>query len=183
MAVNREGRPVRPEAERWAPRKSEYEGLQWIAGAWSLVTKANEVLKKRAQAVPGTWRDMRMCESVLGRISDALLQTVPSDRLAKLAAELKHTTVYLQTTKDTTGNAYRAGMMYVSRDAVFRFVWRAVNQECLFCELDEKGQKKCRLKKDLDAVFLYDAEREDGKDICFWQGEMIPEEEIRRRWY
>lgn len=179
MATNRKGETVLPESERMMPNRTEYESIMNIVGAWNALEKNADNLKKRASKVPGTWRDIQLVRVKLAKISQNILQTVPSNRLARLSHDMRNTMSYVEVKRDVTGLAQKESYHYVNDSALWSLIGRVVNTECLFCEKKGREITRCPLQRDLAEMYPWSTERPEGE--CLWQDYMVPESEIQRR--
>lgn len=152
--------------EQKMPNKAEYEYFRQLAGVLSFLSNRS-IVEKRAKTVPGTWRDLCLIHSLTFKSLQALLSTVPKERLKHFNKELANTMAYTQVRYDVTGKDITNDFAYVPTDAMEDLVRRVVGYECTLCELEGKDCKKCKLKKTLDQLYLYNI-NPTNKD-CPWR--------------
>lgn len=77
-------------------RGREYNAIRELFGLMSGLEKYMGLLKERAQLQPGCWRDLRLVEAKLEKGLEALLKTIPPDKLGQVQRDLDNTQVTVE---------------------------------------------------------------------------------------
>lgn len=130
----------------------EYDALRTVFGALNALD--SETLKERLQTTNGGWRDMRLALSMMRKVLDNLLSTIPARNLLTLKDELNHT--YCEVRIRGAGTLAHPDCVYLSQKAVVSLIDRAIQLECMLCEKSAKEGKRCPLYKNIQALFPYE---------------------------
>lgn len=145
---------------RYPLSTKEYEALRTVFGVVNALD--SDTLKERCALIKNGWRDIRLAHTLLRRVMEELLCTIPAKKLMAIHTELKHTVCELKV-KPPSGIG-RGGCVYVDHKAFITICERAISMDCLFCEKDAKAGKRCPLYKALNACFPYElCEPEDTR--------------------
>ena len=140
---------------RWPLSGQEYYAARALMGIVSTFETELKVLEKRLKAIPYGWRDAKMIAAVADTLLIRLLKTVPPNKLAQIQHEISHTRVEINVTRDYTGKA-REQFTYVPNGALEWLEDKVIDMECSMCDLDEKQAKKCPVRKNIEALYMYD---------------------------
>ena len=143
------------EGGRWPVSGQEYYATRALMGIVSTFETELKVLEKRLKAVPYGWRDAKMIAAVADSLLIRLLKTVPPNKLAQIQQEISHTRVEINVTRDYTGKS-KEQFTYVPNSALEWLEDRVIDMECSMCDLDEKQAKKCPVRKNIEALYMYD---------------------------
>ena len=130
----------------------EYDALRTVFGAVNALDI--DTLKDRCGLIKNGWRDIRLAHSLLKRVMQELLCTVPAKKLMTIRTELKHTVCELKVKPPSSMSL--GGSVYVDHQALVKLAERAISMDCLFCDKDAKQGKRCPLYKALNACFPYE---------------------------
>lgn len=119
--------------------------------------KNAEQQKKRFQAIPHGWRDLRMIESVLSRLIDDLLQTYPLPKLVSMQRMMPHMTYRLHF--GASASQLNEDECIISEDELHTLSVFA-HEQCKLCF--EQNCDRCKLGKILDGI------RCDDRDGGSW---------------
>lgn len=142
----------------------EYGSLLTLFGMSVLLD--GDKLKERLQTIPNGWRDMRLIVSLLDKVKDELLSTVPDKKLRAIQTELRHSVCELKINPPTV---HSSGCVYVNQEALVKLADRAIDTECILCEKSSKECLKCELYNAINDCFPYETMRE-GAEYCPFAG-------------
>lgn len=136
----------------------EYGSLKMVMA--SLDSLAQEVprLEKRARlAGNGTWRDLKMLQSVTLRIYQNMMKTVPMKKRALIKEEINRSYVSINV-KVPAGLPSQEKDQYavVPIDALEWLTDRVLKWECLMCDKEGREQKKCPFRENLEKMYPFD---------------------------
>lgn len=129
--------------------------------------KNAEQMKKRFQAIPHGWRDLRMVESVLSRLIDDLLQTYPLPKLISMQRMMPHMTYRLHF--GASASKLNEDECIVTEDELHTLSVFA-HEQCKLCF--DQNCDRCSLGRVLDSI------RCDDRDGGSWANidiERMPE--------
>lgn len=122
---------------------------------------ANQILanacgeaEQRVRMVPGGWRDLRMIRTVLDRLLDRIMDTMPKEQVRAYAHSL-HDASYTVGVRcravDNETLRQQEHAIYLSLYAL-NALGDAAREKCMMCGLDQHGQAKCPLRKAFDEM-------------------------------
>ena len=161
--------------------KKEYYAIQAIFGMMSELSRNLEDIKNRAQKLPGVWRDLKLCQTLLVKSQKLLLKTVPTNKLIQIRRELDHTYTRIHVGKDYSENTDT--VTYIDREALNRIVGRAMLMNCFACTKCGKAARKCQLRQDIEDTYLWNLHPLRNDELCRFADctleEVVDEQENR----
>lgn len=139
--------------ERIPLTNKEYYTLRELFGIVNTFDKCANDLRARCKLIPGGWRDLRLIITKAEKLMTDILHTVPLKKLESMRKEFDHTVCEVRVTRDFTGKAKEEGFAYVPDRALERVVHRLIGYECLCCDKSAKEGKRCKLFKDIEALY------------------------------
>ena len=149
------------ESEKRELRNREYYTLRTIMAALSGLEGGEQFLVNRLKSVPNGLRDYRMVKTVLRKLLEKLLDTVPDKRLGQIKTELKNAHIEVKVERDYTG-AYRENFTYVPNKALEEIEDIICDMFCAACEKSDKESRKCRIRKLMEMLYQYDFPERNG---------------------
>lgn len=134
--------------KQWAPNRSEYEAIMWLAALQDACKQHVKSIEKRSKAAK-CWRKIRSAQGLLASAELDLLATMPGDAVRRLSANLKNVEAVVKIRDNVTGKAGYEGHFYVAGFPLARLCREISALRCLMCELSEKEQRKCKVRQDL----------------------------------
>lgn len=144
--------------------KKEYYAIQAIFGMMSELSRNLEDIKSRAQKLPGVWRDLKLCQTLLAKSQKLLLKTVPIKKLYQIQRELDNTYTRIHVGKDYSKNT--DAVTYIDRDALDRIVSRAMLMHCFACTKCGREARKCQLRQDIEDTYLWNLHPLRNDELC-----------------
>ena len=151
---------------------TEREAFQRIGLAEMLIRTEGENLKTRTKMIPrGAWRIASVISQLTRYIND-VCDTIPEEQRKPLWRALQETSytvgIRCPATRDRERDKqYGIFVPIWALDAIFA----ACGDHCITCMGGYDEQRKCPLRKALDAIPNDVKEREDGR--CHYQGDLI----------
>ncbi len=110
---------------------------------------AKETMQRRLRSIPGGTRDIAMLHSVLGKLIDKVIETIPVEKRVSLARNMKHMSykVYLVTPINSTGK----NEIIVDEEVLRTLIDVSHYWQCGACDND---CNKCALGKALDKAMI-----------------------------
>lgn len=149
----------RPEYLRGVPeqrvRECELHDLFKLYAAWDAVEKVQEdsFFVNRVKSIPNGWRDLRMLRSMLEKLVNAIMWTIPNEKIEGVARTVQRMRYSVTQGKAATKpNANKEQI--VSSWEIDALVEAAHENKCRLCAGDNCGQ--CKLGKALDNLVAYD---------------------------
>ena len=133
----------------------EYYALRALIGIVSTFETEMGFLEKRLRSVKMGWCHARLIAALTDRLLDKVLATVPPKKLQQIKQELGHTRVEISVTPDYTG-AHKPMFTYVPNDALEWLELQVIDLNCMMCEKTAKESKKCPVRKNIEALYMYD---------------------------
>lgn len=160
---------------RYTLSEREYYALRELFGIVSTFSEKAGELEARARTIQGGWRDMRMIQSVGAKLMGEILKTVPRKKLAQISRELHNTEVVVSVNRSICGEPgeREENLTCVPQRALERITQKAVESECMFCEKCGADVKRCQLRKDIEATYMFDLP--GSKTECPYAGLVITE--------
>ena len=147
-----------PEVSRL--RADEMDNLLALYASLQEMETAKRVMEARLRSIPGGWRDISMIRSVLSRLIEQLMKTIPSDKLLSLSRNVKHMSYRVYLAHPVTKPREE---VIVGGNDLHTLVEKAHAWNCTLCEQD---CNKCELGQALDHVMIQcRGRRESWADI------------------
>ncbi len=153
------------EGERTNLSGREYYALRALMGIVSTFANEDKVLEKRLRSIDMGWCDIKMIEAKVDRLRDKILATIPPKKLAQIRQEIGHTRVEVNVTHDYTGQ-HRAMFTYVPNDALEWLENQVIDMNCMMCEKTAKESKRCPVRRNIEALYMYDFPEHIGCPIA-----------------
>lgn len=136
----------------------EYYATRELFGIVSTFSKCAGELERRVREIPGGWRDLRLIQTLSEKLLIGILRTVPQKKLAAIKRELDNTEVLVNVRRSvsTPLREDTDGFTYVSQRALERITQRVVDFECFCCEKKGADAKRCQLRRDIEATYMYE---------------------------
>ncbi len=122
--------------------------------------KQAEQMKKRFQAIPHGWRDLRMLEAVLSNLIDDVLQTFPVEKLVSMQRMLPHMKYKLQC--GATASKLNDDECIIAEKDLDTLTAYA-HEQCKLCV--EENCNRCPLGKVLDGIVCDDRDGRSWANI------------------
>ena len=90
---------------------------------------------------------------------------MPNKKLAQIRQEISHTRVEINVTPDYTGQ-HRKMFTYVPNDALEWMENQVIDLHCMMCEKTDKESKKCPVRRNIEALYMYDFPERKGCPIA-----------------
>ena len=135
-----------PEILKTKPNKAENNFMLDLMILKNSLAVRSEAVRDRLQRVnPHAWRDLRLLQSLVGRIQNELIQTMPDSRLEYYCSLARYGRYHL----DVEG-PLRQGRMVLISDINLAYLCELVMEnECIMCLKDGKEVQHCPVRKAL----------------------------------
>lgn len=121
--------------------------------------KSIKIGERRFRAIPNGWRDVKMCRSVLDKLTDRLLMTVPTEKLPGMMRMLPH--MHYKVICGVEASKVGSDECIIREDNL-NALCKAAHEQCKMCI--DGNCNRCTLGRTLDAVMMYD--RDGGSWSC-----------------
>lgn len=162
--------------ERWPLSGREYFAIRQLFAIISSYEHSMTQLEKRAKAIPGAWRDLKMLSAKSQNLLSDLLGTVPENKLKQIMRELKSMEVTVEVKGAANSKLERGQFQYVPCEALETLIQKTLDWECYFCEKCGKEAKNCSTRKVIEDCFPYEMHFKD-KEYCAYSGMNVQTEE------
>ena len=129
-------------------RADETDSVFALYACLQEIDKAKKSMEKRFRTIPGGWRDISMLRSVLSKLIDRILETVPSDKLVSLSKNMRYMSYRVYFVRPVT---LPHDEVVVTGDDLATLTQYAHEYSCTACD---KDCNKCELGKALDHVMI-----------------------------
>ena len=145
--------------DRWMPnsRESQYLVEQLILEN-SCISRAKALEDRARAAGKNVWRDLRAAAALTDKVTEALLKTVPADKLQWLARTMKEGHIRV----DMPGPVRREGYVVVSDRDAAALTEAAMRTECAMCTRTGSDVKSCPIRQALLVCAAPDIVKDDG---------------------
>lgn len=150
-------------AERIKMRGKEYAALQTLFALNSAYQVTIGDLEARAKMVPGTWRDMKLIANKVESVQNAILQTVPVEKLMAIRQELNMVHVYTRVEAPGIRTIPKQNLSVVPTPALNELLNYLVNAECLTCDKTAVESRKCPWRQIIEAALPHEVGGEEGE--------------------
>ncbi len=129
-------------------RADETSSLLALYASLQEIDTAKENMEKRLRTIPGGWRDISLVRTVLSKLIDRLLGTVPIEKLQSISRNMRCMTYRIHFVRPVTLPPDEA---IVNGDDLETLIRCAHNFYCVACD---KDCNKCNLGKALDHTMI-----------------------------
>lgn len=129
-------------------RSSETDALFALYASLQEIDHAKSEMEKRLRSIPGGWRDISLIRSVLSKLIDRILETVPLEKLVSLNRNMRHMTYRVYFAPPVT---IPPDEVIVKGDDLAVLIRYAHSFSCTACDND---CNKCALGKALDHTMV-----------------------------
>lgn len=105
-------------------------------------------VKDRLHTIKNGWRDWRLMRSLLRKMSDNLLDTMPDKEIIYLNKMLEHGEIFMRLRPPIRDTEYQL----VENAVITRIVNKIMQDECAICFREGRDIKHCQLRKDLHMI-------------------------------
>ena len=165
--------PAENEPGRYKMTGKRYQAFLRLFAAVSALNEIEPELWELLGLVKMGRCDFCNAAKKLDRISQDLLESVPTKKLLAMRRELKAVRVYLRIGPDASP-ARCEQVVYVPEDALINLLNQIVQMHCWCCEKKDKEVKRCEWLQLMDAVLPYspDPELDPEDGSCQIAGRM-----------
>lgn len=147
----------------------EYQGIRTMFAAISGLQIFGDILKPRLQS-SGAWRWWKMAEAAIQKACDAMLLTIPPNKLLAIRKDLDHVRIEVWV-DGVTGQRRHEKMCYIEEEVLDKIVSYACAAECTFCSKKGGQAKGCKLRKLLLRCTPWDIKTLADDGTCNLSGE------------
>ena len=152
-------------AERVPLTGREYYALRALMGIVSTFETEDVSLEKRLKSIRGGWRDIKLIEKLSSKLLDLILTTVPQKKLEQIRLEISHTRVEISVVRDVAGR-YKPNFTYVPNEALEWLEEQVIDMNCMLCDKTDKESKRCPIRRNIEALYMYDFPERKGCPIA-----------------
>ena len=145
--------------ERWAlnARESQYLVEQLIL-CNSFISRSRALEERARSAGKNVWRDLRAAAALAEKSTEALMRTVPADKLEWFSRTLKEGHIRV----DMPGPVRRDGYVVISDRDAAALTEAAMRSECAMCTRTGSEVKGCPIRRALLVCAAPDIVKDDG---------------------
>lgn len=129
-------------------RSDETNDLFALYASLHEIDRAKSSLEKRLRSIPGAWRDISLLRSVLSKLVDRILETVPPEKLVSISRNMRCMTYRVYLSRPVTIPHDEVLVDGEDLEVLTRY---AHGYTCVGCD---KDCNKCELGKALDHVMI-----------------------------
>lgn len=149
-----------PSLPRIRPRQDEIDSIIFLLCCTTRIKAIQQAMEKRLRTIPNGWRDIRLIDSILDKLVDNLLDTVPTDKLQTMHRLIPDTRVHITYTRQVGKSKDEVtGIHEKDLDLLTAVAHDSV------CKLCDGNCDRCDLGKVFDR-FLF-TERDKGESYSF----------------
>lgn len=152
---------------------AEYSALRQLFGMVSGWEGQKDALRKRLELIPGGWEKAEQITRDCEKLLQEVLDTIPARKLQVIQKELKSTKCMI-VVRDTIAD--NETFCYCETHALERITQKAVDVECFACEKRGRDARNCKLRKDIEALFMWDFPRVKDGEACHFADKVIKRE-------
>ena len=147
---------------------SEREKFLWLTMAGEVLVQVRDGLAPRLALIPGGKRDAAMLESVITKLMEKLIDTVPLEQLFTLRRNLQMCNFQIGVRRPGEHRNNRDNGIWMSYDQYNELIEIVRTHCCELCEMDSKmesfaARKGCKVRKIIMALACDDMpDRPDG---------------------
>lgn len=141
----------------------EYAALQSLFAAISHLQVLLPTLEKRAKMRPNLWRDIRLVESLVDRITNQIITTVPQDKLKHVSADIRNVRLYIRVEPPGLHSMGTDGFSYTPTSVINQLLAYVCEHECLMCDKSPRDARKCEYRRLIDAALPHEVDTRDGE--------------------
>lgn len=131
----------------------EYQAIRAMFGVQNALIKYVPALERRVKTIPGGWRDLRLLVTLMEKLMEKVLFTVPAKKLLAMRRELQYTVTETKVNPAITLADDRQ-LCAVPRAALDHLIDKAMQYECFGCERCD--YKRCQLFQSIQATYHHD---------------------------
>lgn len=152
-----------PDEKRIRMTASERESLTRINLGLSFLLTEPQNLERRTRMIKKGKFWLGAARKALEKYTESAYLTVPPEQLLTIRRSIMETGYYVGVKCGATVNVNRTKEMglVLPFDVITTLV-NGCNDHCLTCALDTEGQRRCKLRKALDAIPNDNPDRDDG---------------------
>lgn len=149
----------------------EYNAMRGLAAVLSVLPYVGEGLQKRFKDIGEAWTFDRLMADVQ-HLFDAVVRTVPRNKLFGIKTELQHTKLDIRT--DFVGCQHNFdNWVCVKEDALVRIAKAAQGVECEMCMKRGNEVKGCKLRQMLNETLPYTPPKPAAEGTCVYAEQLI----------
>lgn len=142
----------------------EYAALQTLFATVSSLGELLPILEKRAKMVPNLYRDLRLMEAKATTALDAILRTIPADKLRHVATDVQNVQLYIKVQPPGL-RKQNPGFSYTPTATLNELLSYVCEHECLLCDKTPTEARKCEVRRMIEGALPHEVEARDG-DKC-----------------
>jgi hypothetical protein len=141
----------------------EYSAVLSLFAAVSHFQTLYPMLKKRAELVPGTWEKMQETERLVQDILDAILATVPQEKLLHIKADVRNVKLYIRIEPPgCVPSVDMTGFSYVPTKTLNQLLCYVMEHECMMCDQTPVQARKCPVKEIFEKALPHEVSAQDS---------------------
>lgn len=105
-------------------------------------------IERRLRTIPHGWRDWKLMRSIMRRVCDMLLDTMPDKEILRLNKMLQYGEIFVRFRPPIRDAQYQL----VENAVITRIVNKIMQDECAICFREGWDIKHCQLRKDLHMI-------------------------------
>ena len=111
-------------------------------------------IERRLRTIPHGWRDWKLMRSIMRRVCDMLLDTMPDKEILRLNKMLQHGEIFVRFRPPIRDTQYQL----VENETIRRLVNQLIADECAICFKEGAQIKRCGLRRDLHEIVPSDVD-------------------------
>ena len=141
----------------------EYAALQSLFAAVSHLQVLLPVLEKRAKMIPNCWRDMRLVCTLVDKITNEIVTTVPYEKLRHVSADIRHVKLYVKVEPPGLKSMDTEGFSYTPTKTLNNLLGYVCEHECMMCDKTPTEARKYPVRHMIDSALPHEVNTRDGE--------------------
>lgn len=143
---------------------ADFDAVLGLYASIAELTAVAKVMERRIRSVPGGWRDFRLAQAKLDKLSDDLMLTIPPEKLRNLS-KMAHRVRFHMTLGPQATNTVSSNDTVIGFDDLDILI-EAARDRCRMCAEWTRGKcDRCPLGKVMDRVLRYDRKGESWDSV------------------
>ena len=144
----------------------EYLAIQHLFADASALVELTPIIRKRAQLVPGLWRDLCMLKTKSQKVLEQIIDTVPMKKRQHMLKDIKNTNIYIRVEAPGIKTVKDKSFSYLPTDALNALLNHLLQQECAWCDKTGKEGRSCPYRKMIEDALPHTVGREEDGEHC-----------------
>ena len=151
----------------------EYNALRYLAAVISALPLVQEQMQNRCRkSGKRLWGMLRSATGLLCKVFDALVKTVPGDKLPQLKKELVNTHLNVNTEYSERDQYERENYVCMRESTAILICKKAMQNECYLCMKTREEAKRCEMFRLINESLMFTPPKPDTDNCVYAEGNL-----------